>query len=206
MHVVPGARRLLALLALRHAPVPRPVAAALLWPTATERRAGACLRSSLWRLVKPSTPLVVVTDDTLALGPDVSVDFRQAYAFASTPGASAEALTLLTADLLPGWWQLWVQTERDWWRQARLRALEALSERFRSCGDHLHAHQAALAAVQADPLRESAHRTLVELHLADGNPAQAVRQYESYRRRLRTELGLEPSHHIRDLVRPLLRA
>ncbi|KOV80870.1 hypothetical protein ADL03_31065 [Nocardia sp. NRRL S-836] len=206
VHVVPGARRLLALLALRDTPVPRPVAAALLWPGATERRAGACLRSSLWRLVKPSTPLVVVTEDALALGREVSVDFRQAYAFAATPGARPEALALLTADLLPGWWQPWVQTERDWWRQARLRALEALSDRFRASGDHHHAHQAALAAVQADPLRESAHRTLVELHLADGNPAQAVRQYESYRARLRAELGLEPSHHIRELVGPLLRA
>jgi DNA-binding SARP family transcriptional activator len=57
--------------------------------------------------------------------------------------------------------------------------LEVLSEKLRSCGDHHHAHQAALAAEQTDPLRESAHRTLVELHLADGNPAQAVRQYQS---------------------------
>lgn len=80
-----------------------------------------------------------------------------------------------------------------------------MPDRFRSCGDHHHAHQAALAAVQTDPLRESAHRTLVELHLADGNPAQAVRQYQSYRTRLRTELGMEPSPHIHELVRPLLR-
>jgi len=205
VHVVPGARRLLALLALRDSPVPRPVAAALLWPDTTERRAGACLRSSLWRLMKPSTPLVVATEDALVLGEDVEVDFRRACAFAAAPGARPEAVGMLKADLLPGWWQPWVQAERDWWWQARLRALETLSDRFRSCGDHHHAYQAALAAVQTDPLRESAHRTLVELHLADGNPAQAVRQYQSYRRQLRAELGLEPSAHIHELVRPLLR-
>lgn len=205
IHVVPGARRLLALLALRDTPVPRPVAAALLWPDTTARRAGACLRSSLWRLVKPETPLVVVTEDALTLGADVEVDFRRACEFAAAPGASPAAVAMLKADLLPGWWQPWVQEERDWWRQARLRALETLSDRFRSSGDHHHAHQAALAAVQTDPLRESAHRTLVELHLADGNPAQAVRQYQSYRTRLRAELGLEPSRHIHELVRPLLR-
>jgi DNA-binding SARP family transcriptional activator len=205
IHVVPGARRLLAMLALRDAPIPRPVAATLLWPDTSARRAGACLRSSLWRLVKPETPLVVVTEDTLVLDADVEVDFRRACAFAAAPGASPEAVGMLKADLLPGWWQPWVQAERDWWRQARLRALEILSDRFRSCGDHHHAHQAALAAVQTDPLRESAHRTLVELHLADGNPAQAVRQYQSYRTRLRAELGMEPSSHIHELVRPLLR-
>lgn len=205
VHVVPGARRLLALLALRDSPVPRQVAATLLWPDATARRASACLRSSLWRLAKPPTPLVVVTEDALVLGEDVEVDFRRACAFAAAPGARPEAVGMLKADLLPGWWQPWVQAERDWWWQARLRALETLSDRFRSCGDHHHAHQAALAAVQTDPLRESAHRTLVELHLADGNPAQAVRQYQSYRRQLLAELGLEPSAHIHELVRPLLR-
>ncbi|WP_329791181.1 bacterial transcriptional activator domain-containing protein [Lentzea sp. DG1S-22] len=84
--------------------------------------------------------------------------------------------------------------------------LETLSERYRARGDHHHAHQAALAAVQTDPLRESAHRTLVGLHLADGNPAQAVHQYQSYRTLLRVELGLEPSAHIHDLMRPLLRS
>ncbi|GAA3624434.1 hypothetical protein GCM10022267_08190 [Lentzea roselyniae] len=205
VHVVPGARRLLALLALRDSPVPRRVAAALLWPDTTERRAGACLRSSLWRLVKPETPLIVVTEDALVLGAEVDVDFRRACAFAAAPGASPEAVTMLKADLLPGWWQPWVEAERDWWHQARLRALEVLSDRFRVSGDRHHAYQAALAAVQTDPLRESAHRTLVELHLADGNPAQAVRQYQSYRTRLRAELGLEPSSHIHELVRPLLR-
>lgn len=205
IHVVPGAQRLLALLALRAAPVPRAVAAALLWPEATARRAGACLRSSLWRLSKPAQ-LVVAVDDALTLDLGVDVDFRRACAFTAEPGANPAAVALLKADLLPGWVQPWVQAERDWWWQARLRALEVLSEKLRSCGDHHHAHQAALAAVQTDPLRESAHRTLVELHLADGNPAQAVRQYQSYRALLRAQLGLEPSPHIHDLMRPLLRS
>lgn len=204
VHVVPGAQRLLALLALHDGPVSRVVAAALLWPEATARRAASCLRSSLWRLGRPSTPLVAVVDDALTLQPQVEVDFRRASAFAAAPGTDPGAVALLKADLLPGWTQPWVQTERDWWWQARLRALEVLSEMFRNRGDHHHAHQAALAAVQTDPLRESAHRTLVELHLADGNPAQAVRQYQSYRTRLRAELGLEPSRHIHELMRPLL--
>ena len=205
VHVVPGAQRLLALLALREGPVPRGIAAALLWPEATARRAAACLRSSLWRLGKP-IPLVAAVDDALTLATGVDVDFRHACALTTEPDATPGAVAVLKADLLPGWDQPWVRTERDWWGEARLRALEVLSERFRSHGDHHHAHQAALAAVQTDPLRESAHRTLVELHLADGNPAQAVRQYQNYRALLRAELGLEPSAQIHDLMRPLLRS
>ncbi|MDT7788740.1 MAG: hypothetical protein QOF58_7159 [Pseudonocardiales bacterium] len=203
IHVVPGAQRLLALLALREGPIPRAVAAALLWPEATARRAAACLRSSLWRLGRPA-PLVVAVDDALTLDVEVDVDFHRACALTAQPDASSDAVSLLKADLLPGWAQPWVQDEREWWRQARLHALEVLSEKFRSLGDHHRAHQAALAAVQTDPLRETAHRALVELHLADGNLAQAVRQYQVYRTLLRAELGLEPSSHIHDLMQPLL--
>jgi DNA-binding SARP family transcriptional activator len=209
VHVVPGVRRLLALLALQQTPIDRSTAAALLWPEATGRRAAACLRSTLWRLVKPSVLLVDTSEDVLALGERVEVDFREACRLAATVTApdcqpDERAVTMLKADLLPGWEQRWVLTEQDWWRQARLRALEALSHRFRSSGDHHHAHQAALAAVQTDPLRESAHRTLVELHIADGNPAAALRQYADYRTRLRRELGLAPSPQIYELVQHLL--
>jgi DNA-binding SARP family transcriptional activator len=206
--VVPGVRRILALLALQEAPLDRSAAAALLWPDATARRAAACLRSTLWRVVNAAGPLVE-SGDVLALGPCVEVDFRDACLLAAAvakpecqPGR--QAVAVLKADLLPGWQQPWVVTEQDWWRQARLRALEALSLRFRSSGDRHHAHQAALAAVHTDPLRESAHRTLVELHIADGNPAAALRQYADYRTRLRDELGLTPSPQIYQLIRHLL--
>ncbi|MBY8850397.1 BTAD domain-containing putative transcriptional regulator [Saccharothrix longispora] len=208
LHVIPGARRLLALLAVRQAPVSRAVVAAMLWPEATARRAAACLRSTLWRLAQPGAPLVEPTEDALRLGAAVDVDFHRACRLAATAAEAGtpdpEAVALLKADLLPGWSDQWLAAEQDWWHEARLRALEALSTRFRSAGDRHRAHQAALAAVQSDPLRESAHRTLVELHLDDGNPAQAVRQYRSYRSRLRAELGLEPSPEIHRLVGPLL--
>jgi DNA-binding SARP family transcriptional activator len=61
-----------------------------------------------------------------------------------------------------------------------------------------------LAAVSAEPLRESAHRELVEVHLAEGNVAEAVRQYDVYRHMLRRQLGLAPSPVMRRLVAPLL--
>jgi DNA-binding SARP family transcriptional activator len=42
------------------------------------------------------------------------------------------------------------------------------------------------------------------VHLAEGNGAEALTQYESFRGLLRAELGLPPSPAIRALVRPLL--
>jgi DNA-binding SARP family transcriptional activator len=147
----------------------------------------------------------------LDISPAVDVDvakirrFTADVARANQPNLDAAVpMSALTADLLPGWKEPWVDTERDWFRQMCLRVLEMLSERFRSTGDHFRAHETAAAAVRTDPLRESAHRRLIELHLADGNPAEAVRQYSSYRSLLRRELGLVPSPEIRQLVQPVL--
>jgi DNA-binding SARP family transcriptional activator len=147
----------------------------------------------------------------LDISPAVEVDlatvrrFTDDVARANRPGLDpAVPLSALTADLLPGWKEPWVCTERDWLRQKCLRALEMLSERFRFAGDNFRAHETAAAAVRTDPLRESAHRRLIELHLAEGNPAEAVRQYASYRTLLRRELGLAPSPEIRQLVQPVL--
>lgn len=206
--VIPSSQRLLALLALHEGSITRAAVAATLWPRATAARAGACLRSALWRLVRPPHLLVETNRERLRLGPSVRVDLHEVRSLV-TAGRPLSELTVpaaaLAADLLPGWTEHWVATEREWARQVCLRALEVLSERFRARGDHFHAHQTALAAVRGDPLRESAHRRLIELHLADGNPAAAVRQFAEYQMLLRSELGVAPSEEIRTLVARVLR-
>jgi DNA-binding SARP family transcriptional activator len=52
----------------------------------------------------------------------------------------------------------------------------------------------------AEPLRESAHRILIRIHLAEGNSAEALAQYHRFRALLHDELGLEPSAEMRALV------
>jgi DNA-binding SARP family transcriptional activator len=206
--VPPSSQRLLAYLALHESPVPRAALAAALWPDITEKRAAARLRSALWRLVKPPHALVVADQSMLSLDTAVRVDVVSVRRFASAlavPGARpAPPPAPLSADLLPGWTEQWVVAERDWFRQLCLRTLEILSERFRVVGDLFHAHETAIAAVRGDPLRESAHRRLIELHLADHNPAAALRQYADYRELLHAELGLTPSPEIHRLLAPLL--
>ena len=80
-------------------------------------------------------------------------------------------------DLLPDWNEDWVLIERERFRQARLHALEALCDRFSEAGRMMPAIQAGLAAVTADPFRESAHRALIRTHLREGNRSEALRQY-----------------------------
>jgi DNA-binding SARP family transcriptional activator len=107
----------------------------------------------------------------------------------------------LSADLLPDWSDNeWVLVEQEQFHQLRLHALEAMSERLIEAGRHGEAVAAGLAVVRVEPLRESAHRVLVKAHLAAGNRAAALRQFEQCRRILQSELGLEPSQALRDLL------
>jgi len=104
-------------------------------------------------------------------------------------------------DLLPGWYDDWVIFERERIRQQLLHALEALSRRLADLGRCAEAVDVAISAVGADPLRESANRVLIEVHLAEGNVVEARRTYERYREAVRRELGVEPGEQLASLAR-----
>jgi DNA-binding SARP family transcriptional activator len=82
--------------------------------------------------------------------------------------------------------------------------LDALGERLAELGRLADALLVGLAAVQAEPLRESAHRLVIRIHLRQGNVADAVRQFRGYERLLLTELRAQPTAQIRELVAPCL--
>jgi len=103
-------------------------------------------------------------------------------------------------DLLPGWYEDWVLVDRDRIRNLKLHALEALSAQFARAGNGPAALDAALAALAIDPLRESAHRAVISLHVTEGNLVEARRQLTRLRGILHTELGVEPSRLTTDLV------
>ena len=94
----------------------------------------------------------------------------------------------------------WVLVEREHYRQIRLHALERIALELAAEGRFGRAAETALAAVATEPLRESAHRALISIHLAQGNRSEAIRQYCIYRRILREELDIEPSSQMEQLV------
>src|ERR671928_221965 len=59
-------------------------------------------------------------------------------------------------------------------------------------GDLTTAEQEARTLIAAAPFRESAHRLLMEVHEAAGNPPEALRAFEDLRQLLREELGTTP--------------
>ena len=107
-------------------------------------------------------------------------------------------------DVLVGWYDDWVIMERERFRQIRLHALDRIGERLLEQGRFCDVLQVALAAVRAEPLRESAHRLLVRVHLQEGNVAEAIRQYRCYADLLRRELHAAPSPVIQRLLTPYL--
>lgn len=208
-------QRMLVYLAVRGRarPVQRRAVAQELWSQVPSSRAASSLRSALWRLPRPDgRELVRATSTTLALAPDVRVDLwagldraRAIRAGADpAPERDGDPAAGLTSDLLPDWDEEWLLVEQESYRQTRLHALEDLCDRLRQDGRHFEALQAGLAAVRCEPLRESAHRRVIEVHLAEGNPSEALRQYSAFRRLLADELGLPPSPAIRQLVLHLL--
>jgi DNA-binding SARP family transcriptional activator len=205
-------QRLVSFLALHDGLLLREHVAGSLWGDTTERRALGSLRSALWRLGHAGHPLVEVVGSHLRLFENVQVDVRASEALARRVLDRSLVLSdadldaaLLSVDLLPDWTEDWVLVRRDHHTQLRLRALEALSMRLSEMGRFGQAVQAAMLAVSREPLRESAQRTLVTVHLAEGNVAAGLAQYATFEALLREELRLQPSAEMQRLVRGLTR-
>jgi DNA-binding SARP family transcriptional activator len=206
-----GPQHLIALLAL-NGRCARTHAAATLWPDCTDGVAAARLRAVLWRLRHRHTgvpPLLEIGDSSLALADEVAVDVHRfldcAESLIREPERETEdaAVAILhSAELLPGWYDDWVLAARERLQYLRLGALDALAARRRLQHRSHEALQAARAAISIEPLHESAHRTIVQTHLDNGDLVEAVKHYQKFEAMLNRELGLPPSELFRGLVSP----
>jgi DNA-binding SARP family transcriptional activator len=198
--VAPAAQRLLALLALR-GPSSRAVLAGTLWPEAGEVHAVTNLRAALHRVRRQLPGLLADTRDPVCLDPAVDIDIHQLSTSPARPAGLAGGRTLAD-DLLPGWYDDWLFFERERVRQMWLHSVEERAADLAGAGDFRHGLDLALVAIGCEPLRESAHRLVVSIHLAEGNPSEAVRAFDAYRLLVSDELGLEPTQQMRQLVAP----
>src|SRR6201991_4301367 len=213
-------RLLFAYLALhRDRPVRRDELAEALWsgkgaPPAYE----SLLAPPLSRLRKALGPGVLEgrSELTLILPEDAWIDWEVApqrlrtdrgAAPAEAWEAAREAVDIAERGLLPGLEAPWIDGLRGELADLRVEALEALAV----AGTRLSgpawpaAEQAARAAVQAQPYRESARAALMEVLRARGNVNEALRVYEDVRVLLREELGSSPGAALVNLHEQLLR-
>ncbi|WP_374115274.1 AfsR/SARP family transcriptional regulator [Streptomyces sp. G2] len=188
--------------------MPRTVLAGTLWPEVTEEHARGSLRTTLWKLPRGELPLVRCRGDVLMVAPSLRVDIHvlTRTALGVMAGCVPQPdrrppLGLLTGeDLLPGWDEDWVLLERERLRQLRLHALDSLAETLIAQGRTALAMEVAWAGIRAEPLRESAHRVVVSVHLTEGNVGEALCHYAMFRTLLNEELGVEPSFRFTRLL------
>ena len=208
-----GAQRLVALLALQQNAVHRTSAGERLWPDSTRGRASANLRSALWRCRQSGATLIDHDGKRLRLAHAVAIDMQEVKrrisdyrgGSAATPPRRWESLVDgLGRELLPDWSDDWLVIERERWDQLRLHALEDLGQELLRQGQYPAALQAALVAIAIEQTRETAHRLVIQVHLAEGNAATAVKHYQRYRCMLNRELGVTPTERMNQLVMPLL--
>ncbi|MGW9024497.1 AfsR/SARP family transcriptional regulator [Streptomyces sp. NPDC055722] len=201
VHLTKTLQRLLAFVALRRQAT-RPLVAGTLWPESDEPKAFGRLRTALWRLHQFDVAVLAADGEMLRLHESVIVDVDDLLR--SVQDSDAEAHDVLRSgglqELLPGWYDDWVLLDRERLRQLYLHTLEKLALRDLRSGDFAGALEAVLVALRAEPLRESPHRLLLEIHLAEGNYSEAIYTYHAYRILLRRELGVNPSPVMRRLL------
>lgn len=203
-----SAQRVFAFLALHDRPLHRVYVAGKLWLDAGQERANASLRTAIWRAQRATGHFINATATHVALSPNVEVDTRllasRAERVLEHDHDEGDLVRLGAAgELLPDWYDEWLSLERERLHQLRLNALEMLGADLLAAGALESAVRAGLAVITAEPLRERAHRLLIEAYVAQGNRADALRHYRFYAQQVTSQLGLAPASSIDELVQDL---
>lgn len=201
-----SAERIVAYLAVTDRAQSRDSVACTLWPDRGDAEALATVRRALWRLNCGAPALVERSGQYLAIADAVDVDVRELRDTAAEVSTGAvgripsDAVRLLVGDLLPHWADEWLDGPRESLRQLRLHALETLARACLAADRPGDALTLALAAVDVDPLRESAQRIVIAAHLLEDNGAAALQQYAQYRDLLWAEMQLRPSKQLQAML------
>lgn len=216
---IPLARRSAALLALLALSPGRDVhRSALLeavWQDDARGGTAACLNTALWRLRKALAPWTAVHGDAIVADargglrlrehPALRVDVQEFQHRTASPlsraasdlgpaevEALADAVPLYRGDLLVDIAEDWARRERERLRRRFIDTLVWLMQHAMAREDFDEAIRRGRHALELDPLREDIHRELMACLLKRGQRAHALRQFESCRASLRSELAIAP--------------
>jgi predicted ATPase/DNA-binding SARP family transcriptional activator len=211
------AKALLAYLAVHCGePQQRAKLAALFWEESSGEQARESLRQTLTLLRKALSPeaseCLLVHSDTVALAPAAcSIDIHE---FAELAGSSeindlARAALLYRGEYLEGFhlreaeFERWLSAVRQGLNEKAVNALDKLLSNRIASGILEGGITIATRLLSLDPLRESAHRGLMQLYCKQGRYASALQQYQNYADQLAKELGVEPDAETKALYRQI---
>jgi DNA-binding SARP family transcriptional activator len=210
------AKALLAFLALQPGrPQSRDKLATLLWEESGQTRARQSLRQALSALRKALPVGVSLTADsesvTLA-GLDVDALLFEQLAASRVASELERAVDLYGGELLEGFdaradaFDAWLMQRRSHYRELAISVMARLLERQLAEDPSETALRLNHRLIALDPLRESAHRSLMSLYAGLGRPAEAARRYRYLRRLLWRELDAEPEPETVRLYREIMQA
>nr|WP_281377089.1 BTAD domain-containing putative transcriptional regulator [Deinobacterium chartae] len=180
-------------------PTPRSRLAQLFWPDSAEAVARNNLVQALRRLDKLAGTRLVDRSHDLTLSSDVQVDLVETLRGQPVPETGLIRLEGLELDNAPDFMQ-WLLATREQAHRAREQASRQAIDDALAAGDIAAALMLVQQLLELDPLSEYAHRTLMQLHLLDGDRAAALQVYQRYKDLLARELGEAPPHSIERLV------
>jgi predicted ATPase/DNA-binding SARP family transcriptional activator/uncharacterized protein HemY len=205
---------LLCYLAATGRPHLRPALAGLLWGEMPDASANTNLRKALSNLRQLVGDHLIFAQQSVAFDRD-SAHWLDSEAFgqqveaalgrgedlpsSETAAGLAQAFDLYRGDFLAGFYvrdapdfEEWVLTERERLRELARRALHALAGHHAARGENIPALDYATRLLALDPWREEVHRQVMRLLARSGQRSAALAQYETCRRLLADELGVEP--------------
>ena len=203
-------------------PYSREFLANLLWPDNTRTSALGNLRytiSSLRKNLKDrrsasrnrKTPYLSANREFLQFNKtsSVSVDvweFSEPSGRTSVPDSSyagclEQAISLYRGEFLEGFslpdsagFEEWLLLKREQYRRQMLKFLHQLADYYMFIGDHEHAQIYAWKQVEMEPWLEEGYQQLMRALALGGHRSEALTQFNTCRRLLKVELGIEPSH------------
>ncbi len=188
----------------------RDALAALFWPEMGDSEAKTNLRQALANLRRLCDPWLVIERDAVAFNSSAPfvldvAEFERA-AHSTTAGELSRAAALYAGPLLHGLalkdaqeFDAWLIIERERLQQVAASSLRALALALDRDDDAAGAIAALHRLVALEPLDESAHRELMLALARSGQRAAALAQFETCKRVLGRELGVEPERQTAEL-------
>jgi DNA-binding SARP family transcriptional activator len=191
-------------------PHSRDVLAGTLWPDWPQRSALSNLRYALSNLrqaigdrqARPA--FLLITRETIQFNPasDYELDVAAFLELAKAEAVDAlrQAVALYQGSFLEGFsvgdsaaFDEWTLLTREQLIQQMLRVLKRVADYSEGRGDYEQAQPYAQRQVELEPWQEEGHQQLMRVLALSGQRSAALTQYETCRRRLADELGVEPA-------------
>ena len=193
---------------------PRETIAEMLWEERTQSQSLHSLRPLLTNLRKTVGPYVTITRDAIGMKPN-SRWWLDTNAFESGVSSTdiqtlAKALDLYQGEYLEGFYvdsqafDEWRRIESERLHYTALDGFDRLVDHHLSQGDYAKGLKHAMSLLRLEPLRERTYYQLMRLLMETGQREAALKQYETCRRLLQAELGIDPTPDTTNLYRQIL--